>query len=83
MHSTKKEDQKESFESSLRRLEKIVESLEQGNVPLDGAMKMYEEGIELSKSCIEKLQQAELKLKKLSKKINGNFEISELETDDR
>ena len=70
--STKKTD---SFEHSLRRLEEIVENLEQGNTPLEDALKMYEEGVVLSKQCLEKLTQAELKLKRLSKDIDGKFEL--------
>lgn len=66
-----------SFEQSIKRLEKIVETLEEGSVPLEDALKMYEEGVMLSKQCLEKLNQAELKLKKLSKDINGNFELFE------
>jgi len=79
---TKHSDSKSSFESSLKRLEKIVETLEQGNVPLEDAMKMFEEGIELSRSCMERLTQAELKLKKLARKVDGSFEISDLEKED-
>ncbi len=63
------------FEHQLKRLEEIVETLEQGEVALDEAMKMYEEGVQISKQCLEKLTQTELKLKRLSKSINGNFEL--------
>ena len=70
--STKKTD---SFEHSLRRLEQIVESLEQGSIPLEDALKIYEEGVVLSKQCLEKLTQAELKLKRLSKDVDGKFEL--------
>jgi exodeoxyribonuclease VII small subunit len=76
MASSKKEN-KQTFEQSLRRLEEIVEQLEQGDVPLDDALKMYEEGIELSKACVEKLTQAELHLKKLAKDMQGNFQLME------
>lgn len=69
-----------SFEQSLKRLEQIVEELEQGDVPLDDALKMYEEGIELSKACVEKLTQAELRLKKLSKDMQGRFRL--MDTDE-
>ncbi len=61
----------------MKRLEEIVEKLESGSVPLDNAMELYEEGVNISKQCLEKLSQAELKLKKLSKDINGNFELFE------
>lgn len=67
-----------SFERSLQRLEEIVEKLEEESVPLDDALKLYEEGVALSKTCIEKLAKAELKLKQLSKDINGNFELIDL-----
>jgi exodeoxyribonuclease VII small subunit len=80
MASAKKEN-KLSFEQSLRRLEEIVEQLEQGDVPLDDALKMYEEGIELSKACVEKLTHAELHLKKLAKDMQGNFRV--IEDDER
>jgi len=68
---------KGNFEQALKRLESIVEMLEQGTVSLDEAMSMYEEGVQLSKQCLETLTQAELKLKQLSKDVNGNFELSE------
>ena len=70
-----KKDSKPTFEQSLRRLEQIVGELEQGSVPLDEALKIYEEGLELSKACIAKLTQAELRLKKLSKDMEGNFRL--------
>jgi exodeoxyribonuclease VII small subunit len=69
-----------SFEASLRRLESIVESLESGDVPLEKAMELYEEGIRLSKVCSEKLRAAELRLKKLSKSADGQFELTDLES---
>jgi exodeoxyribonuclease VII small subunit len=72
---------KQTFEDSLRRLEQIVNKLEQGEVPIEDSIKMYEEGLALSKMCIEKLTQAELKLKKLSKDIDGNFQFLEEETE--
>jgi exodeoxyribonuclease VII small subunit len=75
MTASKKDPSKQSFERSLRRLELIVEQLEQGDVPLEESIKMYEEGIALSKACMEKLSQAELKLKRLSKDMEGNFQL--------
>lgn len=72
-----KATKKRTFEASLRRLEEIVNKLEQGEVPLEDSIRLYEEGLELSKSCIETLTEAELKLKKLSKDIDGSFQILE------
>ena len=59
----------------MKRLEQIVETLEKGDTPLDEVMTMYEEGIELSKQCLDHLHQAELKLKRLGKDINGKFQL--------
>ncbi|HTK83360.1 MAG TPA: exodeoxyribonuclease VII small subunit [Bacteroidota bacterium] len=64
-----------NFEQSLKRLEEIVESLERGNVPLNDVMKMYEEGVQISKFCLGQLSQAEIVLKRLSKDAQGNFEL--------
>ena len=66
-----------NFELSLKRLEEIVGTLEEGTVSIDEAMKLYEEGAQLSKTCLEKLSQTELRLKRLSKDIHGNFELFE------
>ena len=74
---TGKKVTKNSLEHSLQRLEEIVQSLEQGTVPLDDAVNLYEEGIQISKECAERLKTAELKIKKLSKGIEGQFAFSE------
>jgi len=71
----KKTETTDTFEHSMKRLGEIVDKLESGSVSLDNAMELYEEGIKISKLCLEKLTQAELKLKKLSKDVNGNFEL--------
>ena len=76
--STKKAP-KGSFESSLKRLEDIVESLEQGKVSLEEAVGLYEEGIQLSKECAEKLKATELKIRKLAKSVGGEFEVTDLD----
>ncbi len=74
-----KKNQKTAFESSLKRLEAIVESLEQGKVSLDEAVELYEEGIRLSKECGDKLKATELRIKKLTKDLSGQFQLSELD----
>lgn len=72
-----KKEQKYSFESSLKRLEKIVETLEQGKVSLEDSLSLFEEGIQLSKECLETLNKAELKIKQLTKNLNGKFQLSD------
>ena len=60
-----KEDKKVDFESSLRELELIVEKLEDENINLEDSVKSFEEGVSLVKQCQKKLQDAELKIRKL------------------
>lgn len=66
----------------MRRLEEIVESLEQGEVPLEDSIKMYEEGVVLSKTCLDRLYQTELKLKQLTKDVKGHFELLDIESEE-
>ncbi len=71
-----KEKQKEkdgelSFEKKLQRLEKIVDTLEAGNVPLEDSLKMFEEGVGLIRSCQSILNTAEQKIQKLVGEKNG------------
>ncbi len=61
------------FEKALLRLEKIVEELESGNIALDEALKKYEEGVNLSRACQEKLAQAGKKIEILAKTLNGSL----------
>ena len=51
-----------SFEQALKRLEEIVETLEAGNISLEESIKIYQEGIALSKLCCGKLEEAEGKV---------------------
>ena len=60
-----------NFEKAMERLEKIVEQLEEQELALDDSLKIFEEGMELSKFCYQKLTQAEQKLKKLVKTEEG------------
>jgi len=74
-----KKTQKDSFESSLKRLESIVESLEGGKVSLDEAVGLYEEGIKLSRDCAERLKATELKIRKLAKSAGDDLEVTDVE----
>jgi exodeoxyribonuclease VII small subunit len=65
----------------LKRLEGIVDQLERGDVPLEKALDLYEEGIGLSKSCGEFLTRAELKLKRLGRDLEGNLKLFEQQQD--
>ena len=50
------------FDEAMLQLESIVRQLEQGDVPLENAIELYQKGMELSKLCSEKLQSAEKQL---------------------
>ncbi len=54
-----------NFEASLKKLEKIVLKLEDGDISLEDSVKSFEEGIGLVKECQKQLSEAELKVKKL------------------
>jgi exodeoxyribonuclease VII small subunit len=66
------------FDKSLKRLERIVQELEQGDISLDDALKKYEEGIELARGCSRMLKEAKTRVEKLVKKegslISEQFE---------
>ena len=64
---------KQDFEQSLARLEEVVRKLESANLPLDQAMKLFEEGMQLSRDCQKQLEQAEARVEILLKKAGGEI----------
>jgi len=60
-----------TFEQAIDELEKIVEELERGDLPLEETIKRFEQGLKLSELCTRKLNQVEQKLKKLVKTEDG------------
>ena len=60
------------FEEALKKLEKIVEDLEDGNLTLDDSLDKYEEGIKLSKLCAKRLEAAKKKVEILLKSDDGS-----------
>ena len=71
---------KERFETSLERVEEIVRKLEEGDLPLDGSLKAFEEGMKLVKLCESFLNEAQKKIEILMKDKEGkktpkNFEL--------
>ena len=67
------------FEEALKKLEKIVEDLEKGDLSLDEALKKYQEGIELSRLCSQRLENAKKKIDVLVKNKKGEFELKPLD----
>jgi exodeoxyribonuclease VII small subunit len=64
-----KKKQKHNFEKDLSRLEEISELLENNDIGLEDSISLYEEGINLSKSCLTTLKNAELKVTKLKNEL--------------
>jgi exodeoxyribonuclease VII small subunit len=56
------EERQVSFEEAMSQLEKIVDRLEEGDVPLEEAITIYKEGMDLSKLCQNKLKNVEEQL---------------------
>lgn len=63
------------FEDALKKLEKIVEDLESGDLSLDEALKKYQDGIELSRVCAQRLESAKKKIDILVKNKKGEFDL--------
>ena len=62
----------QTFEASLSNLEKIVRRLEEGDLPLEESLKLFEDGVRLSRECQERLNQAERRIEVLLKDADGN-----------
>jgi len=65
-----KSKKKKNFEDDLARLKEISNLLEDNEIGLDDAIALYEEGIKLSKNCIQKLEDAQLKITELKKDLS-------------
>jgi len=63
---------KKTFEQSMKQLEQIVQELESGDLPLEKAIKKFEEGTQLSKYCSQKLDETEKKITLLVQNSEGN-----------
>jgi exodeoxyribonuclease VII small subunit len=75
------------FEKAMERLEEIVQNLEAGDLPLEDALKAFEEGMKLAKFCSLKLEEAEKKVTLLIEESGGShaqvpFELEETQDDE-
>jgi len=59
------------FEDCLTRLEQIVSALESGNLPLEESLKVFEEGVALSRHCVRYLDEAERRIEVLTHDESG------------
>lgn len=71
------------FEKKLGRLEEIVVKMDKGDLALEDSLKLFEEGIKLSRECQSRLSEAEAQVKKLvsidasGKAVTENFSVEE------
>ncbi len=70
------------FEDALSRLETIVNELEKGELPLDDSLKIFEEGIKLSKNCLKMLADAERKVAIMVQDNNGQKRLEAYSVDE-
>lgn len=62
-----------TFEAALARLEEVVRRLESGDVPLEEAVILFEEGVRLARSCSERLTTVEKKIEQLVSTEDGTY----------
>lgn len=70
-----------TFEDALKRLEEIVDTLEAGEVPLEKAIDLFQDGMLLSQVCSQKLDKVEQKIETLLEE-NGGLAIKPLELEE-
>lgn len=75
-------EKKQTFETSLTNLERIVRRLEDGDLPLEESLKLFEDGVRLSRECQERLNQAERRIEVLLKDENGNPTLEIVKAED-
>ena len=64
-----------AFEDAVKKLEKIVEEMEGGELPLESMLARFEEGTRLVKVCQGKLEEAEIKIQRLEKNSAGELSV--------
>ena len=72
-------EQPKSFEASLEALERIVQQLEQGDLPLEKSLELFEQGIGLSRQCQDRLNQAERRIEILLRDNQGRTVVAPFE----
>ena len=67
-----------TFEESLDQLEAVVKRLEEGDMPLEESLELFEKGVRLSRDCRERLTTAERRIEVLMKEANGDLNLEEI-----
>lgn len=68
-----------TFEQSLDELETIVKKLEDGDLPLEKSLELFEQGVKLSRECRERLTNAERRIEALIKEADGTISLEAIE----
>jgi exodeoxyribonuclease VII small subunit len=68
------------FEEALRRLETIVRGLEEGDLPLEESLRLFEEGVRLTRLCAARLDEAQRKIDVLTRDAQGDLKLVPFET---
>jgi exodeoxyribonuclease VII small subunit len=74
--------QEKAFEEALRELEEIVNRLEQGDLPLEEALQLFEDGVKLSRYCHTKLNEAQKRVEILLKDESGKMTAQPFKTEE-
>lgn len=72
-----KNDADFKFERALARIEQIVDRMESGEIELDKALALYQEGMELMARCQATLEETQNKIKKITRDIQGRLKVEE------
>lgn len=70
------------FEEALSQLEEIVDKLQSRELLLEESLKLFEEGLKLSRFCYDKLQEAEKRVRELVADQEGNFQLKFFEEEE-
>jgi len=74
-----KRSKEPGFEASLRRLEEIVAALEEGDRPLEESLRLFEEGVGLTRQCAARLDEAERRIEILGRGADGSAQLEAFE----
>ena len=72
----------EKFEDAMKKLESIVEKMEKGDMSLNESLKMFEEGVKLTRFCSQELHKAEKRVELLSRDAEGKLVGTPFEEED-
>ena len=75
MSRPKKSSKPQRFEEALARLETIVRNLEDGDLPLEESLKLFEEGVQLTRLCASRLDEAQRRIDLLTRGEQGDLKL--------